>query len=181
MAKITIPSAGLWGTIAGYFNSMFDEIFGRTGWATYVDTQYPNVGTPFSVSANTDTNLPNNSGSKDESQIPTDIVEFYDGSTITGRNGDGMDIMIYFKATSSAANQYIDVWIDIGGSIGELYRKTYTFPKGAGSEAGIMYSLASAYTLGTWESNGGTVKIRSSASCTVYGITYNFDRTHKAR
>ena len=150
-----------------------------TGWATYVDTQYT-VGSPFSISATTETNLPNNAGTKIESQMPADIATFYDGSVITGRNGDSLDAMIYFKATSSHVSQYLDIWIDIGGDIGEIYRQTFTFPKGSGAEMGIMYALPSAYTLGTWEANGGTVKCYSSHSLTAYGMTYNFDRSHKA-
>lgn len=162
-----------------------------TGWATYVDTDYPNSGTAFTLAANTDTVLPNNAGSKIETQKPVDVVEFYnvpvdyDGATnrnakITGRNGDNLDCMVFFKAVPSAANQYLDIWVDIGGSVGELYRQTFQFPKGAGEERGILYALPSAYTLGTWEANGGTVYVRSNASCDIYSINYNFDRSHKA-
>lgn len=180
MAQINIPSSGLWGTIANSLNTMFSELFGRTGWASYVDTQYTSVS-PFTVAANTDTALPNNAGTIIDAQKPTDVTEFYDGTVITGRNGDALDVMIYFKAESSAVDQFLDVWIDIGGAVGELYRQTFSFPKGSGTERGILYSLPSAYTLDTWETNGGTVYVRSNGSCDIYDITYNFDRTHKAR
>lgn len=180
MAQINIPSSGLWSTIASALNSMFSEIFGRTGWAQYGDTIY-DVNTPFNLPANTDTVLPNNAGNTIDSQKPVDVVAFYDSGLITGRSGDSLDIMIYFKAKSSTVDQFIDVWIDIGGAVGELYKQTYTFPKGQATERGIMYSLASAYTLGTWEQNGGTVYVRSNASAEIYDISFNFDRTHKAR
>ena len=150
-----------------------------SGWGSYNDTQYT-VGSPFSLSADTDTVLPNNKGSVLEVQKPADVTTFYDGSVITGRNGDNLDIQIYFKAVPSAANQWLDVWVDIGGSVGELYRQTFSFPRGAGVERGIMYSLASAYTLNTWEANGGTVYIRSNASASIYNVVFNFDRSHKA-
>lgn len=178
--KINIPSTGLWGSIATALNSMFDVIFGRTGWAQYTDTQYTS-GSPFNLPANTDTVLPNNAGSSIESQIPTDITSFYSGGLVTGRNGDSLDVLIYFKAVPSSADQFIDVWIDIGGGVGELYRQTFSFPKGIGQERGILYALSSAYTLGTWETNGGTIYIRSNASLEIYDINFNFDRTHKAR
>lgn len=181
MALINIPSTGLWNTIAGSLNSMFGELYQQTGWATYIDTQYPNSGAAFTLSADTDTTLPNNAGNKNESQKPSDITAFYDGSVITGRNGDNLDIMIYFKAVPSQLNQYIDVWIDIGGAVGELYRQTFSFPRGAGVERGILYALPSAYTLDTWQANGGTVKVRSDASCSIYAINFNFDRSHKAK
>lgn len=180
MAQTSIPSSGIWGTIANTLNTMFSEIYGRTGWASYVDTQYTS-GSPFAVSANTDTVLPNNAGSVIDSQKPTDVTEFYDGSVITGRNGEALDVMIYFKATSSAVDQWLDIWVDIGGSVGELYRQTFSFPKGSGTERGILYALPSAYTLDTWEANGGTVYVRSNASVNISEITFNFDRTHKAR
>jgi len=159
---------------------MFSEIYGRTGWATYTDTTY-SVGSPLTVIADTDTVLVNNAGSKIESQIPTDVTSFYDGSVITGRNGDNIDLMIYFKATPSAINQYLDIWIDIGGSVGELYRHTFSFPRGSGVERGVLYSIPSGYTLDTWEANGATVYIRTDASLTLYGTTFNIDRSHKAR
>lgn len=97
------------------------------------------------------------------------------------KDGDNIDIQIYFKAVPSAANQWIDVWIDIGGAVGELYRETFSFPKGSGTARGIMYSLASSYTLDTWESNGGTVYVRSNDALDIYNIMFNFDKSHKAR
>ena len=186
MAQINIPSSGIWSTIATALNSMFNEIFGRTGWASYVDTQYTS-GSPFSVLANTDTPLPNNAGTIIDSQKPTDITTFYDGTTITGRNGDALDFMIYFKATPSAINQSLDVYVDITGGTGtpanlaRLYEQTFSFPRGSGVERGILYALPSAYTLNTWQANGGVVYIRSDAALTLHSINYNFDRTHKAR
>jgi len=151
------------------------------GWASYIDTQYPNSGAAFTVSATTDTVLPNNAGTVIDSQKPADISEFYDGGLITGRNGDGLDIMIYFKAVPTNASQYLDIWIDIGGSVGELYRQTFSFPKGVGVERGILYVLPSAYTLDTWQSNGGTVYVYSNFDMDIYGINFNFGRSHKAR
>jgi len=150
-----------------------------SGWASYNDTQYTS-GAPFTLSADTDTALPNNKGTTLETQKPSDVTTFYDGTVITGRNGDNLDLQIYFKATPSSQNQWIEIWVDIGGSVGELYRQTFSFPRGTGVERGIMYSLASAYTLGTWEANGGTVYVRSNASATIHSIVYNFDRSHKA-
>ena len=186
MALINIPDTGLWATIANALNSMFNEIFGRTGWASYGDTQYT-PGNPFSVAADTDTPLPNNAGTTIDFQKPTDITTFYNGSVITGRSGDALDLMIYFKATPSAINQSLDVYIDITGGTGtpsdlaRLYEQTFSFPRGAGVERGILYALPSSYTLDTWQLNGGVVYIRSDAALTLHSVNYNFDRTHKAR
>lgn len=135
MAIIDIPSSGVWGTIATALNTMFSELFGRTGWGQYQDTQYTSVS-PFALAADTDTNLPNNAGSVIETQKPTDVTTFYDGTVITGRNGDGVTLTIEFQAEpTNVATTYLEVWVDIGGSVGELYRRIITFPKGQGWSA----------------------------------------------
>lgn len=152
----------------------------NTGWATYVDTQYT-AGSPFVVSPNTDTLLPNNAGIKNESQMPPDVVTFYDGTVITGRDGDSIDLMAYFKVKPSSQNQVLDVWVDIGGAIGELYRQTFFFPKGANVESSVMYTIPSGYTLQTWENNGARIYVNASHEIDIYRINYNIDRSHKAR
>lgn len=217
-----------------------------TGWASYNDDEYTS-GSPFAVSATTDTIIPNNAATTVKTQKPIDVDEFYfsggvvlsgisgtfvtdetitggtsgatatvrrvdggdiwfldnsstpfqvaetvtggtSGATgtvaslldpiITGRNGDSLDLMIYFKCLPSSTNAEIDVWVDIGGSVGELYRQTFYFR--TATEKAVMYSLPSAYTLNTFESNGGKVYVNSSQNCDIYDIVYNLDRSHKA-
>ena len=180
MAKQAIPTSGLWSAIAGLINGNFDEAYNFTGWGEYSDTQYTS-GSPFSVAADTDTVLPNNAGSKIESQKPSDVTEFYDGTVITGRNGDGLAITVDFLAVpTSAAATYIEVWIDIGGGIDPLYKRIVTFPKGSGVVRPINFSV-NAYTLNTWEANGGTVYVRSNGPVDLYNIRYVLTRTHKAQ
>lgn len=176
-----IVDGELGSSVRGKLNQSIDLLNRQTGWASYIDTQYPLIGSAFSISANTDTSLPNNAGAIIDTQKPSDIGSFYDGTVISGRNGDNLDFMLYFKAEPSAVNQWIDIWIDIGGTVGELYRQSFSFPRGSGVERGILYALPSAYTLGTWQANGGTVRVRTDAQLSVYDISYNFDRSHKAR
>lgn len=226
----------------------FDEIYGRTGLASYADSGYTS-GSPFAVSANTDTILPNRADTIYDDQLPIDVKCFYfaveldvsvvsgtlvEGETvtggtsgatavivekisnnlrltnytgtfstsetitggtsgatatittigngaITGRDGDGLDIMIYFKAVPSAIDQWVDIWIDIEGAVGELYTQTFPFPKGASVERGVLYGLPSAYTRNTFEGNNGDIYIRSNNTLDIYDINFNFDRSHKAR
>ena len=90
-----------------------------TGWVRYTDTTRTS-GAPLVLLANTDTNLQLKKDTVIESQKPDDVVTFYDGAPnykITGRNGDNLDLMLYFKAVPSAVSQWLDVWINIGGSI----------------------------------------------------------------
>lgn len=151
-----------------------------TGWATYQDTQYTSAA-PFSVSSNTDTVLPNNAGTVIDSQMPDDVVEMYDGTKITGRNGDGLAITLEFVVRPTAGSAtYIETWIEIGGSIGQIFRIGSGFAKGAGTENHITQSTV-GYTLGTFEANGGTPTIRANGAVEIYDIKLTLTRTHKAK
>lgn len=154
------------------------DVQDATGHASYTDTAY-SVGSPLTLLAGVNTVLPNNSGVIYDDEKPDDITTFYNGTTITGRDGDGLAIMIYFKATPSTINSELDIWIDIGGGIGELYRQTVYF-RGA-TKKGVLYTLPTAYTRATWESNGGTVYVKASVNMTVYGMNFNISRTHKSK
>lgn len=180
MAKQTIPNTGLWSSIASLINSNFTDAYNFTGWTQYQDTQYTS-GSPLSVVGNTDTILPNNALSKIESQKPDDIATMYDGTVITGRNGDGLGITIDMNAVpTNAGTTFLEVWIDIGGGVGQLYKRIITFPKGTGIVRPINFTV-NAYTLDTWETNGGTVYVRANGSIDLYDIRYVLTRTHKAK
>tara|TARA_R110002012_G_scaffold321529_1_gene549707 strand:+ start:589 stop:1167 length:579 start_codon:yes stop_codon:yes gene_type:complete len=162
----------------------FSEIKDYTGWGAYTDTQYTS-GSPFVLLAdeNNYTNLPNNAGGVLEPHMPSDVLKFYDGVTgkILGRNGDGLAWSIEIKASPSANNTWMEMGIDIGGGIPILYPDTFTFPRGTGVERSIIYAIPSAYTLDTWEANGGIVKIKSNNNVNIHSIRYVFNRLHKAR
>lgn len=153
-----------------------------TGWADYVDGVYTSAS-PFSLTAFNKVTLPNNASVVRDSQKPVDITTFYDSSTstITGRNGDGINLMIEFKSKpTTGAITKLTVAIDIGGTVGEIYVRDFILSKGNGVEHYYLSSF-NAYTLDTWEVNGGTVKILSDASADIYDIRYVITRTHKAR
>ncbi|WAC00913.1 hypothetical protein N7U66_11800 [Lacinutrix neustonica] len=127
--------------------------------------------------------LPNDAAGGIDTQKPIDIATFYDATnqTITGRNGDGLNIVIEFKARpTTAASTRLTVAIDIGGGIGEIYKRDFVLSKGNAIEHYYLSSFT-GYTLGTWQANGGTVKIVSTASTEIYDIRYVLTRTHKAR
>tara|TARA_R110000850_G_scaffold263483_1_gene392342 strand:- start:75 stop:623 length:549 start_codon:yes stop_codon:yes gene_type:complete len=163
-------------------NANNDIIDNHSGWAEYRDTQYTS-GSPFAIVANTLTDLPNNSGIVIDSQKPSDFTTFYDSTAqkITGRNGDGLAWSIEIILVPSVSAEYVNLSVDIGGTIGEVFMKLYSFPKGAGVERSIIYTIPSAYTLDTWETNGGQVKVISNGACNIHGIRYVFTRTHKAK
>ena len=153
-----------------------------TGWGDYVDTQYTEAN-PLQVAANTDTRLPNNAGSVRDAHKPADLGDLYDAATqtIAGSNGDAYQLTFEFKArTSSATGAYIELWLDIGGLVGEIYRGVMTsFPKGNNITAGAIRSIG-VYTLDTWEANGAAVWVRANVPVDIYGIRYVIARTHKA-
>jgi lysophospholipase L1-like esterase len=148
----------------------------ESGWADYADTTYTS-GSPFALAANTDTLLPNN-GAGGEKLYEPDGRKLYDtdNELITGVAGEQRGITINMKVTPGGANGYLEVWIDIGGAIGELYRRIVSFPKGSGVEREITISTNPAYTLDTWEANGGAIYVRSNVACDIHSIRYIISR-----
>lgn len=172
---------------AARVGGLLESLAGRTGWIDYVDTQY-SEGSPFELSADTDTLLPNNAGTVVDDHAPkngdTDIA-LYSGGLITGRQGDGLAITIDFKAKpTEGATTYIEVWVDITGGTGtpaalaSLYKRIITFPKGNGVERPINFTTM-AYTLDTWASNGGAVYVRANGTADLYDIRFVIHRTHR--
>lgn len=156
---------------------------GPTGWASYVDGQYPTAGVPFALVADTDTVIPNDAlgSSTNETQLPDHIEKFYDGVTkrIPGRVNDGFFVTLdMFVVPTNASSTFFDTWIDVGSPVGQLYRKTVAFPKGQDQILHISDTVA-VYSLETWQSNGGQIKMRSNGTCNVYGIRFVFHHLHK--
>lgn len=154
-----------------------------TGWGAYTDTVLTEIS-PLSVTGNnTYVNLPNNKGNTLEIQKPMDVSTFYDGTAITGRNGDGISLTLSF-AVKPLTNQPTRVTLvpDIGGAIGEIEDYARDVVLGRGQNITQRYlSSFDAYTLDTWEANGAILKIKSDHNCEVFGIRYLITRTHKAR
>ncbi len=151
-----------------------------SGWGSYADTTYTS-GSPLALVANTDTVLPNNKGSVIETQKPSDVTTFYDGSVITGQNGDSLLITIDAQVIpTEVGTTYVEFWFDIGGAVGELYRRPLAFPKGNGVLRPVVITT-NVYTLDTWEANGATVYCRADGTANIYNIRYIISRVHKAR
>lgn len=153
-----------------------------TGWADYNDSAFT-VSSPLNITSGNKVTLPNNASYTNESQQPVDIAHMFNVSdtTITGRNGDGLNVTIEFSVKPTTASvTRITVTLDIGGSVGEIYPRDFILTKGNGVEHFYLSSF-DAYTLGTWESNGAKVKVVSDAAASIYNIRYILTRTHKAR
>lgn len=146
-----------------------------TGWAAYTDG-----GSGQSLAASTKVALVNDAATVIESQKPTDVDTFYDGSVITGRNGDGLSVRVEFTFTpDDGTASFVWMAVDIGGSVGEIYPSRFEVTGGASVPHQISYSFP-GYTLNTWEANGGTVKVESDGPGVVSNVIYVIHRLHKA-
>ena len=151
-----------------------------TGWASYADTQYTS-GSPLAISGNAIVAVPNNAGTVIETQLPPDLTTLYSGGKIRAKNGDALLLTIDFAGTPSTATEtHLDVWLDIGGAIGEFYRTTVTFPKGNGATHRFAIALG-PYAGATWEANGATVYCQPNANLSLYEVRYMIQRVHKSR
>lgn len=169
--------------------SRFDELstlHNETGWGDYTDSQYTQ-GSPFLVSADTDTMLPNDGQGAFSRRFeePADIAPFpcgwLDDNKIRGRDGDAL--MITTSCTllpTSASTTDLELWYDIGGGVGELYRRIAGFPKGNGVVRSFTVSTL-VYTLDTWEENGATTYVRSNGPVSIYNIRHVVGRVHSRR
>lgn len=148
------------------------------GWGHYTDTQYTS-GSPLSLVADTTYNMPNNKGTVIETDIPSDITTFYDGTTITGRDGDGILINVSLTVNPTILATYLEVWLDVGGGNPPLYINSFSFPRGAGVDHPINFTI-SGYTPEDWETNGGVIKLKSGSAATLFGVDYIISRPSRS-
>lgn len=147
-----------------------------SGWGDYVDTTYTQ-GSPQLITGNTDTILINNAGAGVRAQEPEGVV-FVADNKIVGRFGESIAMSIEFIMTpTESATTLCEVWFDIGGSIGQLYRRPFTFPKGQGVERKITFTQL-GYTYDTWVANGASVYVRTNGNASVYGTRFLINRGH---
>lgn len=149
------------------------------GWADYADSQYTSAS-PLTLVSATPALLDNDGVNGVKTREPLG-VNLYDTATrkITGINGESRLITVEFKIKpTSVAATSAEIWFDIGGAVGEIYRRLFTFPKGNGVERNIVMTTA-AYTLDTWEANSAEVWIECDGPAEVYDIRYVLVRTSK--
>lgn len=161
----------------------------ETGWGKYTDSQYSSES-PFSITADTNTIVPNNSSSVNESQLPTDIATFtevidsatsgltYEYSKILGSENDSLSIDIDLKAIpTDVSATYVELWFNDGS--GQENKHIFTFPKGMGEVRHINFSVCVIIS-NDWDTNGGTLYARSNGSCDIYDVSWSVSRNHKA-
>lgn len=162
--------------------SLVINVQSTTGGADYADGQYTDLS-PFALIESDGTvTLPNNAATIYDTQKPSTIPTFYDGTKIVGIDGNFYNITVEFsvRPTSAANDIRVQTSIDIGGAVGEIYYRDFSLTKGNGNEH--FYSASFLfYSRDTFEANGGTVKIRTlNGPVEIYNIRYVFALTHNA-
>jgi hypothetical protein len=153
-----------------------------SGWAEYTDRTYTEES-PLQLAADTPALLTNDAADIREAEKPSDIDTFYDpvAGKILGKPGDAYTLTIDFTAKPTDQNTtLLEWWLDIGGVVGELYRRPFSFPKGANVARNITFTSA-VFTLDTWEDNGALSYLQANGTCDIYDIVFKIFRTHKAR
>ena len=184
MALINIPDSGIWSSIASAINSNFSSLYSRTGYVTYVDTQYT-VGSPFVVSAGTTAALPNNAGTSLSDQLPSGVTSLYDGARLVSNDSRGAYmIRVSFTASSSSQTGSFVVDADISaagdGSALILDRAT-SMVRGSNTPQGVSYSEL-YFSRDTFVANGALLRFSSIAGNTsIYDIVYVIAKIHKGR
>jgi hypothetical protein len=146
------------------------------GWASYEDGAY--LATTV---ANTPLQLTFGKPIALESHIPEGVATYWEttGHTIPGRLNDGISLQFTFSAEPLDNNLYLDVWLDLGGSIGIIYPQTITFPRGSGVVRKVVYNLSSLYQLSTWVANGAKIYVESNGAVEITKPKLNVHRNYK--
>ena len=162
------------------FADLIDSIGGATGWASYRDTLYTEVS-PFTIADGVTSTVPNNAGTVINAHLPYGVSSLYDGSKITPENvGDYYIFTLRFNAkTTQQVGSYLQFGIDIGGAIGEIFKESVLFAKGANTEQAFSIDTP-AFTLDTFVANGGLIKLTSGGgTVSIYDIELQVSRIHK--
>lgn len=148
----------------------------HTGWVEYIDTQYNSTNRFNTNSALV--NFPNNAGANRSKEKPIDD-NFYNGTHINPLHaGDLYFIRLRFNAEPQVASTYCEMFINIGGSVGQLPLRLITFPRGVGVEEIVTFTNME-YALDTWYNNGGQVQIDCSNNVEIWDISMTIHRAHQ--
>jgi hypothetical protein len=158
------------------------------GWANYIDSAYTegsplelNAGNGYTAKITIDGLAP---GSV-ESQWPFGVAKPWDVSTnkLVGTNdGDEFSYRLQYKAQDGATSVLLDTYIDIGGAVGEISRRSKTIAKGATVETNVEIS-SSYFTGSTFVSNGGEIFLSTAASSdnmSIWDIRLEIRKNHTA-
>lgn len=148
----------------------------QTGFATYADGLYTS-GSPLALVGATPADLPNNAAVAAELELPTDVVEYWDGTVIPAVATEALVSCQFSFVADPASASWIDVWLNDGTD--DLYRQTISLVKGAVAHEVIVSFLAPITA--SWITNGATPRVEAGVATDVYDISFLVARAHKVR
>lgn len=166
------------GTLLNDMADSHDTISGHY-WQHYRDSTYP-TGTKLAIAAGIRTQLTND-GITRTVVSPNGYAAVWDTATnkiIPLNLNDFYTVRVDIKGWSdSAANNYFDIEMDIGGGLGVVAAETGVFIKGALTEQSFNFS--SQFFVGsTFLANGGTIYITPNANASFWDIGITISRTY---
>lgn len=133
------------------------------GWARYKDTSKTS-GAPQVITVGSGyVALVNNAGATIDTYKPADCNTFYDAATgklTPARLGDYQILTVRFSASCTHPDTVLEFGVDVGGSLGIIFKDFKIFPKGSGVQHDITFACP-GYNLDTYLANGGIPKIQS--------------------
>lgn len=165
--------SGVAGSIAIADGSGGTNLVRTQGWAQYEDSR-TTVGTPTqTLSTGVRTLWVNNGGALALDKKPSDAtVPMWDTATNTHVPIADFDIyhlrISFFAENYSGATPYVDLELDIGGSVGTIFGRGISLRKGGAAQ---FISLAFPVFAGTtYNANGGKFYItyQGSGTCDIY-------------
>lgn len=153
-----------------------------TGWAAYEDTEYT-TASPLTLATGTRIALPNNAGSVNESQLPEDMVTFYDEGTNRIFSTVGSDFIITVRLKARPLNEVatwfkLELQTGIGGDSEVIEIQQQTFPWGV-LQDNVVNLTFSGFALTAFANSGAYLFVTADGPVEIYDISYVIKRTHK--
>jgi len=199
--KFVIPDGAVVGTTQKMQSSEYGEDDLRRaskdlGWANYVDTEWTDPddagGTQNPLQLNSGNSytaiLSNNAlgSGTNISQWPSGQTEPWDTATdkmVAVTDGDLYTLRVDFEARDGATAALLDFYIDIGGAVGEIVRRSISIQKGASVSTHVSLTTT-IFTGSTFVANGGTFYVSSASTGSnldIWDVRFLIERSYKAR
>jgi len=176
MAQNTIPTSGLWSTIASYLNDNFSEVYAQEQYSGIYDyNDLATTASPINPSTDTWTSLTNDGngvntnttyGIADIPNIWNTTSDVFDFSTLS--LGDSVDIRLDLSVTTTANSQevLVDMFLGTGGSTYQVPFINPTQYKTTGVQRIVAFNSVYMGDSNT-KDNSATLQIKSDASSSV--------------
>lgn len=154
-------------------------LYDVNGWSEYKDTQHTSIS-PQDISANQETLITINAGSVIDEQEPLDDGLWFDNGLRPIKRGDGYLLRVDFSAKIVNSDGFFDMGLFVGGSVGFAFQNTFRFPKG--NNVAHKFSFTQfIYTLDTFVTNGGFLKVTSSHNMSMWDKRVIICKIHDGR